>query len=129
MFHTGNEVPKITIKPHEPCVHSAPVMKITINITYNCLFLKNYLELNMSKNKIKKNINVIIHFEDKKISRIDELLSKVKLFLLLSEMKLENDLKENKITQTKYETLIKQHEFMINYIDCKRTHAMIIGYR
>ena len=71
----------------------------------------------MSKDKIKKNINVIIHLDDKKVSRKKEFLHKTKLFLLLSEMKLENDLKENKITQTESETLIKLYEFMINYID------------
>ena len=65
----------------------------------------------------KKKVNVIIHFNDEKISQKDVYINHVKFFLLLSEMKLENDLNKNKITQAEYETRIKQYEFMINYID------------
>lgn len=65
----------------------------------------------------KKKVNVIIHFNDEKISQKDAHINHVKFFLLLSEMKLENDLNKNKITQAEYETRIKQYEFMINYID------------
>lgn len=65
----------------------------------------------------KKKVNVIIHFDDKKISQKDAHLNHVKFFLLLSEMKLKNDLNENKITKAEYKTRIEQYEFMINYID------------
>lgn len=65
----------------------------------------------------KKKVNVIIHFNDEKISQKDAHMNHVKFFLLLSEIKLENDLNENKITHAEYETQLKQYKFMINYID------------
>lgn len=53
----------------------------------------------------KKKVNIIIHFDDKKVSRKDELLSKIKLFLLLSEMKIEKIFKLSKHTNNNKKTV------------------------